>query len=165
MTNIVVLQNSFFELFPKEKEFLHNDSPKKRPYLIPIKLEYKGNKVLFAIPFRSNIQTKVSSFQYYGLPPNNRTKKGHAHGLHFLKMFPVSREYLQEFLVDVDDKHHTLIKKKISKEKKRIVDAAQRFINKYENIKTNEGKSKHSWFSMVPDWDYILKELHKENPI
>lgn len=66
----------------------------KRPCLIIVKLKYKGVKCDFAIPFRSNIYGNASREEYYPLPPRKTTKKGKKHGLHYAKIFPITKEYI-----------------------------------------------------------------------
>ena len=92
---IVSIKKKFFQICD-DSELLHNDDL-KRPYLIILKLKYRGKKIDFAIPFRSNIPPSAKEWEFYPLPPNSTTKETYHHGLHFIKMFPIKKEYKEKF--------------------------------------------------------------------
>lgn len=127
---IVSVKKSFFSLCTDE-ELLHNDNL-KRPYLIILKLKYKGKVLDFAIPFRSNIQPETEDWQFYSLPPNNTTKDTYHHGLHFTKMFPIKKEYKEKFYTSKNIFFQKIIEAKIKKDLKLIVTKAQEYLNRYE---------------------------------
>lgn len=130
---IVSVKKSFFNIC-NDKELLHNDNL-KRPYLIILKLKYKGKTLDFAIPFRSNIQPETENWQFYSLPPNNTTKDKHHHGLHFTKMFPINKEYKEKFHTSKNIFFQKIIEAKIKKDLKLIVKKAQKYLNRYETEK------------------------------
>lgn len=108
---IVSVKKEFFDLC-NDKELMHNYNL-KRPYLIVLKLVYKGKKLDFAIPFRSNIQPETDEWQFYSLPPNNTTRDKHHHGLHFTKMFPIKKLYKEKFYTSKNIFFQKIIEAKI----------------------------------------------------
>lgn len=119
----------FFKLCSFDPEVLHKEG---RPYLIILKLNYNNSKQDFAIPFRSNIANYIPKDQYYSLPPRFSTKKNKIHGLHYIKMFPVHKKYLQKFHVD-KDVYYQKIMGIIQKNKKQIIKEAQAYLDNYQN--------------------------------
>ena len=87
----------------------------KRPYLIILKLKYMGKKIDFAIPFRSNIPPSAKEWEFYSLPPNSTTKETYHHGLHFIKMFPIKKEYKEKFHTSKNEFFQKVIEAKIKK--------------------------------------------------
>ena len=59
---IVSIKKKFFQICD-DSELLHNDDL-KRPYLIILKLKYRGKKIDFAIPFRSNIPPSAKEWNF-----------------------------------------------------------------------------------------------------
>lgn len=102
----------------------------KRPCLMIIKLLYKGVKCNFAIPFRSNINGKASRKEYFPLPPRKTTEKGKKHGLHYIKMFPITKDYIYKYYSDNKENEKDMIK--IKKNIKQIIDEIQEYITNYE---------------------------------
>ena len=86
------------ELCSLDSEMLLNKSG--RPCLLMLRLKYKGRKVDFAVPFRSNIPPAEQKSNYFALPPRHTTRPKHRHGLHFSKMFPIRKQYLQKYHID-----------------------------------------------------------------
>lgn len=127
---IVSIKKIFFQICV-DKELLHNDNL-KRPYLIVLKLKFKGRNIDFAIPFRSNIPPDAEDWEFYPLPPNNTTKDKHHHGLHFIKMFPIKKEYKEKFYTSKNIFFQEIIEAKIKKDLKLIVEQAQEYLVKYE---------------------------------
>lgn len=145
------IKNSFFELCKKynaDNELLFNTN--RRPYLLIIRMHYKDQLRDFALPFRSDISSKTPRNQYFSLPPRPTTKPGRKHGLHYIKLFPISREYLEKFKIK-DDAYYENLVKIINKNQKEIVDQCQNYLKEYE-IK---GKQEFS-----PDIDKIIQVLH-----
>ncbi|NGQ96840.1 hypothetical protein G3578_16870 [Brevibacillus sp. SYP-B805] len=124
------VSNDFFKLCSFDKELLENSN--RRPYLIIVKLKYNGKRQDFAIPLRSNISSTTPREQYFPLPPRKSTSKGRKHGLHYIKMFPIRKEFLQKFHTDKDPYYQMLVKF-IDKRKKQIITEAQEYLDKYES--------------------------------
>ena len=55
----------------------------------------------FAIPIRSNIPASAPKNQYFALPPRPQTRPKNRHGLHYIKMFPVTKQYLIRYRTDI----------------------------------------------------------------
>lgn len=125
------VSNAFFNLVSFESELLHNKD-EKRPYLIIVKLKYKGKNQDFAIPFRSNIANYIPKDQYYSLPPRYSTGKQKIHGLHYIKMFPINKKYLQKYNVDTDE-YFIMIQTIVKNNIKDIVSEAQTYLTNYES--------------------------------
>ena len=111
---IVSVKKSFFKICD-DNELLHNDDL-KRPYLIILKLKYKDKNIDFAIPFRSNIPPSAKVWEFYPLPPNSTTKETYHHGLHFIKMFPIKKEYKEKFYTSKNIFFQQVIEAKIKKD-------------------------------------------------
>ena len=133
---IVSIKKKFFQICD-DSELLHNDDL-KRPYLIILKLKYRGKKIDFAIPFRSNIPPNAKEWEFYSLPPNSTTKETYYHGLHFIKMFPIKKEYKEKFHTSKNEFFQKVIEAKIKKDLKLIVGKAQNYLIKYEEKIINE---------------------------
>ena len=104
----------------------------KRPCVLIVKMAYKGEKLDFAVPFRSNIHPSEKKEHYFGLPPRNSTKPGYRHGLHYIKMFPVSKTARQKYRVS-GNKFAELIRDTIDKNEDRIVRECKEYLKNYEN--------------------------------
>lgn len=144
------INNSFFKLCEDNgvaAELLFNTN--RRPYLIIIKLSFRGQISNFALPFRSDISGSTPKNQYFSLPPRPTTQPGHRHGLHYIKLFPVSDAFLEKFRVD-DNPYYILISSIIDRNSKTIVDACQAHLDSY----VVDGKPRFS-----PDIDGILAIL------
>lgn len=125
------ISNDFFNLCNFDPELLHKEG---RPYLIILRLKYNGHDQDFAIPFRSNMSKYIPKNQYFSLPPRHTTKKNKIHGLHYLKMFPIHKKYLEKFHAD-NDPYYIKIMKIINRNKKQIIRDAQSYLNDYQNGK------------------------------
>lgn len=124
------ITNEFFDLYTQDgDEVLHNKD-EKRPYLIIVKLDYKGSRHDFALPLRSNLANYTPKEQYFPLPPSRTTQKNKIHGIHYIKMFPVDNKFLKKFHYD-KDKFYFLIYNIVVKNKDRIIDEAQKYLNNY----------------------------------
>lgn len=124
------ITDDFFDLVSFEEEIMQNKG-EKRPYLIILKLKYKGQNQNFAIPFRSNISRYIPKDQYYSLPPRFTTQNEKIHGLHYLKMFPLRKKYLQKYNTD-NDPFFKLIQGIVEKNRNEIIAGAQAYLTKYE---------------------------------
>ncbi|MFL0194414.1 hypothetical protein ACJDU8_02330 [Clostridium sp. WILCCON 0269] len=130
---VVNIKEEFFNIFDFSTEIMTNeDNDNNRPFLLILSLRYKSKKQSFAIPFRSNIQVnKSTKGLYFPLPRRYTTRPHHAHGLHYIKIFPVLTKYCDKFVMNESDytaKLMQYIEKNISK----IVGQAQEYLKKYE---------------------------------
>ena len=71
----------------------------RRPHVLILSLAYKGRRANFAVPLRSNIPPSAPKTEYFPLPPRATTQPKHRHGLHYIKMFPITKQYQQKFWV------------------------------------------------------------------
>jgi hypothetical protein len=144
------ISDDFFKLCSNDSELMNNTN--RRPHIIILKLKYKSKKYDFAIPLRSNISKKVPKNQYFSLPPRSSTREKNRHGLHYIKMFPIKRIYLQKFHID-NDNYYLMLQKIIKKDQKIIINDAQLYLDEYSN-------------NMIPksefstDIDYIISKLY-----
>ncbi len=120
----VSISNRFFEICSKDHELLDNKN--RRPYVFILKLRYKGKKYDFAVLFRSNIAENTPKEQYFPLPPRSTTRPGRHHGLHYLKMFPITKRYQEAFRVDKDS-HYSKVQQFIEKHKKDVIEQCQQY--------------------------------------
>ena len=146
---IARINNRFFIPLQDDKELLFNKNG-RRPYAIIVKLKFNHQIIDFAIPFRSNISPKTPKQQYFSLPPNKKTKPYHKHGLHYVKMFPIKRQFLEKF--DFSDPYYQRILKIIDNNHKKIITNAQKYVVLYENHKQSE---------MTPNWQQIINIYFK----
>ena len=134
------VSNQFFVLCREhgvDSELMLNDN--RRPYLIIVKLKYKDAIIDFALPFRSNFSPQTPANQYFALPPRPTTQPGRRHGLHYVKMFPIAKPYLERFRID-NDPYYAMLMTIIDKNTKVIVDACQLYLNEY----AKDGKPQYS---------------------
>ncbi|NRT32626.1 hypothetical protein BJV38_004789 [Clostridium beijerinckii] len=122
------IKQSFYDMFDDSVELEKNE---KRPCLIIVRLKYRGVKCDFAIPFRSNISNGATRKEYFPLPPRKTTKKGKKHGLHYIKMFPIKKEYIYSYYSDNKENENDIVK--VEKNIKSIVSEVQEYITNYEN--------------------------------
>ncbi len=130
-----------------DSELLFNESG--RPCVLLLKLMYKGQKRSFVVPLRSNIAPNVPKSQYFPLPPNKNTRPGCRHGIHYIKIFPISKEYIQKYNIDGNiflQKVNSII----NFNTKAIVTACQNYLAQAET------GNRHP---MTPDIDGILTWL------
>jgi hypothetical protein len=120
------ISENFFTLCSFDKELVFNTN--RRPHLIVKNIIYKDKRQTFAIPLRSNI--KAPERQYFSLPPTSRTENKRAHGIHYIKMFPIKKEYLEPYFNS--DKKHKRIVKIIKRNTKTIVKETQKYVKDYE---------------------------------
>lgn len=102
-----------------------------RPCLLVIRLRYKGQKRMFAVPFRSNISANVPKEHYFPLPPRPATKSGNRHGLHYIKMIPVEKCFLEKYRLDTPSS--LLYASILDKNSKKIICSCQSYLDSYEN--------------------------------
>ena len=124
---IVTINKALLTEFQKDPEVLQKTS---RPCVLIIRLKYKGINRMFAIPMRSNISANTPKDQYFALPTRSTTRPGNHHGLHYIKMFPVTKKYLVRYRTQ-GNAYATTIQTIIDKNEKRIVTECQEYLNKY----------------------------------
>lgn len=140
--------NSLLLKYSNDTEVLQKST---RPYVLVIRLKYKNTRYDFAIPIRSNIPASAPKDQYFALPPRPQTKPRNRHGLHYIKMFPVTKQYLIRYRTEGNN-FATLIQSIIDKNSKQIVTECQHYLDLYsQGIRPN--------FST--NIDYLLDQLHK----
>lgn len=145
---LVSINNSLLLKYSGDSEVLQKST---RPYVLVIRLKYKNTDYDFAVPIRSNIPASAPKNQYFALPPRPQTKPKNRHGLHYIKMFPVSKKYLVRYRTD-GNIFATLIKNIIDKNSKQIVTECQRYLDLYsEGIKPQYST----------DIDYLIEQLNK----
>ena len=149
--DIIKLSSTFFQDCIEnhtEQELMLSDNG--RPCVL-LRLKYNGKIQKFAVPFRSNISNTAPKMQYFPLPPNKNTKQGNYHGIHYIKIFPVSDKYVNKYRID-NDKYWTMIKNIISKpdNEKIIVNSCQSYLNDYASGNIH---------SMTPNINRILSWL------
>jgi len=134
---IVAIKNDFFsdnDLYNIDAELIPNtENGHNRPYVIVLRLKFRGKNQDFAIPFRSNIAGHRDKFEYFALPPRKETKPRNIHGLHFIKMFPIDKAYFVKYNYPTGNASATRTKQYIQKNFSRLVTEAQNYINEFEN--------------------------------
>lgn len=146
--NLVKAKEAFYFLCEDNcvnKELMLNEAG--RPCVLFIQLTYKGKQRDFVVPLRSNISPTAPSWQYFKLPPNKTTKPNHHHGIHYIKIFPIQKSFIDKYNVS-GDKYYTTILNILNKNEKMIVTECQNYLNQCEL------GNKHS---MTPDIDGIIK--------
>lgn len=125
---LVTIDTKLYKKFQNDTELLHNA---KRPCVVVIKLKYKGRNYDFAVPIRSNIPAAAPKEQYFALPPRSTTRPTNRHGLHYIKMFPIKKQYLLKYHTE-GNVATTMYKAIIDKNTTEIVNACQKYLNDYE---------------------------------
>lgn len=149
---VVKVTKAFFEKcveFGTERELLQSDMG--RPCVLLVNLIYKGEKHKFVVPFRSNISPTTPDSQFFHLPPNKHTKPKHSHGIHYIKLFPVSDKYINKYLID-GNKYWLMISSIIDKNEDVIITECQQYLKECEDGKMHP---------MTPDIDGILEWVDK----
>lgn len=150
MISLVKVKSSFYQLckqYGVDNELLFNENG--RPCVLLVKLRYKNRLQDFVIPLRSNISHKTPCVQYFSLPPNSCTKKNRKHGVHYIKLFPIDRKYLDKYQL-FGDRYYMNILHILNTFEKDIVKSCQDYLDTCEN------GNKHL---MTPDIDGILEML------
>ena len=147
---LVSIDTSLFDKYKNDLEILTKSN---RPYVLVIRLKYKSKNFDFAVPLRSNIPANTPKNQYFALPPRPATRPKNRHGLHYIKMFPVTKQYLRRYRTE-GNPSAILIQTIIDKNTKIIVDECQTYLDAY-------AKGHHPQFST--DIDYLLSQLFPDN--
>lgn len=114
-----------------------------------VKLRYKNKLRDFVVPLRSNISSTTPFSQYFALPPNSNTRKHCRHGVHYIKLFPVDRRYIDTYQVS-GNKYYVNILHMLNASERDIVQDCQDYLN------LCEVGNKHM---MTPDIDGILQMI------
>ena len=145
---LVTINNSLLLKYHEDPEVLQKST---RPYVLVIRLKYRNTNYDFAIPIRSNIPASAPKNQYFALPPRPQTRPKNRPGLHYIKMFPVTKQYLIRYRTD-GNRFATLIQTIIDKNSKQIVNECQRYLDLYsQGIKP----------LYSTDMDYLIEQLYK----
>lgn len=147
---LVTIDKKLYKKFENDKELLHITD---RPCVVVIKLKYREKNYDFAVPIRSNIPAASPKEQYFPLPPRPTTKPKNRHGIHYIKMFPIEKKYLQKYHTE-GNIAATLNKAIIDKNTKEIVDGCQKYLDAYQTGKKPEYST---------NIDYLIKQLHDQN--
>lgn len=147
---LVSIDTALFDKYNNDPEVL---TKSKRPYVLVIRLKYKEKNYDFAVPIRSNIPASAPKKQYFALPPRPATRPKNRHGLHYIKMFPVTKQYLRRYRTE-GNPFATLIQTIIDKNIKTIVNDCQAYLDTY-------AQGVHPQFST--DIDYLILQLFKDS--
>lgn len=125
---IVSISQDFFDLVDGDRELMlkHN-----RPCIVVVKLRFRGKRRDFAVPLRSNIAPNVPKDQYFALPPRPTTRPGCRHGIHYIKMFPITKSYQRRFRTEGSAYYETL-QRIIDGNTKRIVSECQAYLDRFD---------------------------------
>ena len=126
---IVSIHNTLLSMYSADSEVLTKAG---RPCVLLVRLRYKEKTYDFAVPFRSNIPAGTPKNHYFPLPPRPSTKPHNRHGLHYIKMFPVTKNYLVRYRTK-GNASATLYKSIIAKNAKQIVIQCQTYLDDYAN--------------------------------
>ena len=147
---LVTIRADLLSLYEKDKEVLQKAG---RPYVVVLRLKYKEQNYDFVVPIRSNIPAAAPKEQYFALPPRPTTRPRNRHGLHYIKMFPITKEYQVRYRTDGNE-FARLIQQILDKNTKQIVLECQQYLDDY-------AAGKHPQFST--DIDFLLSVLHSQN--
>lgn len=125
---LVTLKKNDLQKYTIDPEMLQKAG---RPCVLIVKLKYKGKRIDFAVPIRSNIHPSTPKDQYFPLPPRTTTKPKHRHGIHYIKMFPVDKSIVLRYRTSKNP-NARLMKKVIDQNEKQIVLECQQYLTLYE---------------------------------
>ena len=124
---LVTIRTDLLELYEQDKEVLKKSG---RPYVVVLRLKYKEQNYDFAVPVRSNIPAAAPKEQYFALPPRPTTRPGNRHGLHYIKMFPITKDYQVRYRTE-GNKFATLVQQIVDRNTKQIVSDCQHYLDDY----------------------------------
>ena len=125
---IVSISQDFFDLVDGDRELMLK---RDRPCSVVVRLRFRGKRRDFAVALRSDIAPNVPKDQYFALPPRPATRSGCRHGIHYVKMFPITRAYQCRFRTEGSAYYETL-QRIIDSNTKRIVSECQAYLDLYE---------------------------------
>ncbi len=123
----VSVSKDFFDLCGDVELLRKGD---RRPHVLVLSLTYKSRKLNFAVPLRSNIPPSAPKDQYFPLPPRPTTKPKHRHGLHYIKMFPITKQYQEKFWIG-GNTSYLLFQRIITENQKQIIAECQSYLDRY----------------------------------
>ena len=126
---LVTIKAEKLKKYTVDSEMMHNA---RRPSVLIAKLKYKGRNYTFAVPIRSNIAPSAPKGSYFPLPTRFTTKDNHRHGIHYVKMFPVTKDMVEVCHTE-NNMFASIIKATIDKSEKRIIKECQEYLNNYED--------------------------------
>lgn len=121
-----IKEDYYQKIIGVDSEVLHNKG--RRPYVIIMKLNYKGTLQNFAIPLRSNISVSAPRYTFFSLPKRSTTKDYHVHGLHYIKLVPICNRFLENIEMSDTYKFYLEI---IRKNKEQIRNEVQAILDQY----------------------------------
>ena len=132
--NLVTISDELLKKYrEQDKEVLQEHD---RPYMLLVRLKYKGKKIHFAVPLRSNISSSTPAEQYFPLPNRNTTRMRCHHGLHYIKMIPIKKQYVQKYYTQ-GDVFSTFIEAYIKQHEREIVKRCQDYLDSYASVGGN----------------------------
>ncbi len=147
---VVSISDDFADAYGSgDREFMLKHA---RPCIVVIRLRFRGKRRDFAVPFRSNISPNVPKSQYFALPPRPSTKSKHRHGIHYIKMFPIEKQFQRRFRIE-GNPYYGSIQRILDANEASIVQSCQRYLDDYEA----NGRPKYA-----VDLDRIIKLLDSE---
>lgn len=129
---LVKVNQKFYDLckqYGVADELMENEAG--RPGVLLVQLTYKGINRNFVVPLRSNISGKTPKEQYLSLPPNKNTKPGNRHGVHYIKLFPIEKEYINKYVVS--GKYYKTILNILDKKEPDIISSVKEYLAKCES--------------------------------
>lgn len=151
---LIKVKQTFYDLCKQhgvDEELLFNENG--RPCVLIVSLKYKEKDRNFIVPLRSNIAPNVPKDQYCSLPPNPKTKPHHHHGVHYIKLFPIHKKFVDKYVV-AGDPYYTNILNILNRKESTIVQACQDYLDACAN------GNKHI---MTPNIDGIIAVLDNLN--
>jgi len=127
---LIKLKPELVQSFAKiDNQVMLKDS---RPVALIVRLKFRSKRYDFAVPFRSNIVGNSPKNECFPLPPREKTRPNCRHGLHYIKMVPIKKQYYNIYHIegDIASKLYLAI---IEKNEKKIIDDCQTYLEKYEN--------------------------------
>lgn len=122
------IKEDYYQLLMSEDpEVLHNKGG--RPYVIIVKLVYRGKRQSFAVPLRSNISVSTPRYTFFSLPKRKSTKDYHVHGLHYIKLIPIDNHFLENVEMNGD---YALYLEIIKRNEEKIRKEVQVILKQYE---------------------------------
>ena len=143
---VITIKDEFYKMCKScgcDEELLYNKGG--RPCVLLIQLKYKKKYHNFAVPLRSNISANIPKDQYFSLPPTKNTRTRNRHGIHYIKLLPITNKYILPYY----DCNKTVMKI-LETNNKKIVAAVQQYLYEYE---------KGNGHSMTPRIDDIIDLL------
>ena len=125
---IVSISQDYFGLVDGDRELMLK---RDRPCIVVVRLRFRGKRRNFAVPLRSNIAPNVPKDQYFALPPRPKTRPGCRHGIHYIKMFPITKSYQRRFRTE-GSAYYVTLQRIIDGNTKRIVSECQAYLDLYE---------------------------------